>query len=56
MNFTSYPRAMEVLRAGKINLKSLIAKKFPLEKTGEAIQAMASGLTQGFKVLVDCTQ
>ncbi|KAF6038566.1 hypothetical protein EB796_003128 [Bugula neritina] len=53
---TCYPRAMEVLRAGKINLKSLIAKKFPLEKTGEAIQAMASGLTQGFKVLVDCTQ
>ena len=53
--FCSYPRAIKILKEGKVDLKSLIAAKFPLTKTNDAFKATAKGLTTGFKVIIDCT-
>ena len=50
----SYPRALEMLKAGKVDLKSLIAFKVPLTKIDEAFKATAKGLTTGFKALISC--
>ena len=52
----SYPRAMDMLKAGKIDLAPLVAARFPLHQTNDALKATAGGLTTGFKVIVDCTQ
>lgn len=50
----SYSRAIEALKAGKVDLKPLIAQKFPLRRANDALQATASGLTSGFKAVIDC--
>lgn len=51
-----YPRAMEMLKAGKIDLGRLVAARFPLHQSNDALKATAGGLTTGFKVIIDCTQ
>lgn len=56
MYFCSYSRAMELLKAGKVDLKPLVAARFPLAETQQALEATAAGLSTGFKVIVDCTK
>jgi 2-desacetyl-2-hydroxyethyl bacteriochlorophyllide A dehydrogenase len=47
----SFPRAVEILEKGIIDLKPLITHHFPLEKTAEAIEVLRKG--EGVKVFID---
>jgi 2-desacetyl-2-hydroxyethyl bacteriochlorophyllide A dehydrogenase len=47
----SFPRAVEILEKGIIDLAPLITHRFPLEKTAEAIEVLRKG--EGVKVFIN---
>ncbi len=47
----SFPRAVEILEKGILDLAPLITHTFPLEKTGEAIEVLRRG--EGVKVFIN---
>lgn len=48
-----YPRALELVASGKVNLKPLISKTFPLSEANEAFEYFASG--EPVKVIIQPT-
>mmetsp|Transcript_9679 Transcript_9679/g.21606 ORF Transcript_9679/g.21606 Transcript_9679/m.21606 type:complete len:369 (+) Transcript_9679:50-1156(+) len=46
-----YPKALALVASGKVNLKAVISKKFPLSKVNEAFEHFASGVP--IKVLIE---
>ena len=51
MKFT-YPRAIQMVESGKIDVRSLVSHHFPLEQSQEAFRT--AGRRAGLKVIVDC--
>jgi threonine dehydrogenase-like Zn-dependent dehydrogenase len=47
----SFPRAVEILEKGIIDLEPLITHRFPLAKTAEAIEVLRKG--EGVKVFIN---
>jgi len=44
-----------MVESGQVDLKPLVAARIPLSRAQEAFDALKSGLTTGFKIIVDCT-
>ncbi len=51
MKFT-YPRAVQMVESGKVDVSSLVSHHFPLEQAQEAFRM--AGQRAGLKVIVDC--
>lgn len=49
----SYPRAIQLLERGLVDLKSLVSHRFPLEKTAEAFALNATYKDQVVKVIIE---
>jgi L-iditol 2-dehydrogenase len=48
----TYPRAIELVTRGQVDVRSLVTHRFPLEQTGEAFAVAAR--REGIKVIVKC--
>jgi D-xylulose reductase len=51
-----YPRAIELIASGKVDLKPLISASFPFEKSVEAIERAASGRPDDVKLQIKVRQ
>jgi Zn-dependent alcohol dehydrogenase len=38
-----YPRAIELVRQGKVRLAEMVTHRFPLERIGEALDTLRAG-------------
>jgi len=47
-----FPAALNLAGRGKVDLKSIISHKFPLEKTREAIELFQSGKDNAWKIII----
>lgn len=50
----SWPMAIAMLAAGKVNVKPLVTHRFPLEQAVQAFETTRQGL--GIKVMLKCDQ
>jgi L-iditol 2-dehydrogenase len=48
-----YPRAIALAQAGVVDLKSIVSHRYPLERTAEAFEQLASGPGEALKVIVE---
>lgn len=49
----TYPRALELVRSGRIDVRSLVTHRLPLAETARALSLAAR--REGIKVIVDCS-
>lgn len=49
-----YPKAIELVASGKVNVKPLITHRFKIEETVEAFQTAKTGSGGAIKVMIKC--
>jgi threonine dehydrogenase-like Zn-dependent dehydrogenase len=47
----TYPRAIELVASGKVDVKSLVTHRFPLERVAEAFEVAQR--REGLKVIIE---
>ncbi|KAJ8304048.1 hypothetical protein KUTeg_017631 [Tegillarca granosa] len=51
----NYPRALNLLSTGKVNIKGMITHRFPLEKVEDAMKLFEENPKDLVKIIIDCS-
>lgn len=50
----TYPKAIQMISSGAVNVKPLVTHHFPLEKSYDAFETARTGAGNAIKVVIDC--
>ena len=51
-----YPKAIEMVSSGRVDVKPLITHRFKLEETLQAFETAKTGAGNAIKVMIKCSQ